>query len=90
MAFLYQVGEELQDVGEQQQAYVHSVDIGIGGYDYFVVTQVVDAVLDVQGCAKKRKLIVLVDIDKRHSIGVERLASEREHGLGFNIAYLGD
>ena len=49
MPFLYQLGEKLEEVCEQKQAYVHSVDIGVGGYNHVVVAQVVDAVLYVEG-----------------------------------------
>ena len=34
-----QFGEELEEEGEQQQADVHAVDVGIGGDDDLVVAQ---------------------------------------------------
>ena len=44
MSLLYQVGEELQEEGDNQQADVHAVHIGIGSYDDFVVAQCLYAV----------------------------------------------
>ncbi len=61
---------------EQKQAYVHSVDIGVGGYNHVVVAQVVDAVLYVEGRTQQGEFVVLIHVDKRHAVGVERLASQ--------------
>ena len=47
MALAYQVGIETQKEGEQQQADVHAVDIGIGGNDHVVVAQVFHPVVNV-------------------------------------------
>ena len=49
MAIAHQVGVELQEESEHQQADVHTVDIGIGGDDDIVVAQVLDILIDVQG-----------------------------------------
>lgn len=87
---LDQVGEELQEECEQQQAYVHAVDIGVGGYDHFVVTQSVDPLLDVEGGLQQVEFLVLVHHFLRQTVGIERLALEREHCLGLHVAYLGD
>ena len=62
MSCLDQLGAELQEVGQQQQADMHAVDIGIGGDDDLVVTQAVDAVLDVECCLQQGKLGVGDDI----------------------------
>lgn len=37
MSFLYQIGEELKEESNQQQADVHTIHIGIGSHDHFVV-----------------------------------------------------
>ena len=47
MAVAHQVGIELEEKGEHQQADVHAVDIGIGGDDDVVVAQVLDVLVDV-------------------------------------------
>ena len=52
VACAYQFGAEAQEEGEQQQADVHAVDIGIGGDDDVVVAQVFHAVVNVQGAVE--------------------------------------
>ena len=37
------VGVELQEEGEHQQTDVHAVNIGIGGYDDIVISQILNA-----------------------------------------------
>ena len=39
VTFLDEVGEELQEERDEQQTDVHTVHIGIGGNDHFVVTE---------------------------------------------------
>ena len=90
MALLHQVGEELEEEREQQQAYVHAVDVGIGGDDHVVVAQAVEAVLDVERGLQKIELLVFVDNLACQAERVERLAAQREHGLGLHIADLGN
>ena len=90
MPFLYHVGEELKEECEQKQAYVHAVDIGIGGNYDVVVAQSVYAFFNVECGLKQIELVVFVQDLGRNSIGVLWLASEREHSLGLHIAYLGD
>ena len=60
MALLDEVGEELQEEGDDEQAYVHAVDIGIGSHDYLVVAQRVKSVLNVEGSLEQVELLVLV------------------------------
>ena len=88
VAGLYQFGEELEQECNHEQAYVHSVDIGISGYDYFVISQSVKPVLDIEGGLEQVELLVLVDYTLLHAIGIERLAAQREHGLRLHVAYL--
>ena len=38
MTFLYQIGEELQEEGNQQQTDVHTVHIGICCHNHFVIS----------------------------------------------------
>ena len=90
MAFLDEFGEELQEEGDDEQADVHAVDIGIGGYNHLVVAQGVESVLYVEGRLQQVELLVLVDHLLGESEAVERLAPEREHRLGVHIAALGD
>ena len=37
MSLLDEVGEELEEEGDHEEADVHTVDIGIGGDDDFIV-----------------------------------------------------
>ncbi len=57
---------------------MHSVDIGVGGDDNLVVTESLDAVLDVEGGLKQVEFVILVDHLTRHSVRVERLAAQGE------------
>ena len=49
MAFLHEVWEELEEESKHEQSNVHTVDIGIGSDDDFVVAQLVQSVLDIEG-----------------------------------------
>ncbi len=69
---------------------MHSVDIGVGGDDNLVVTESLDAVLDVEGGLKQVEFVILVDHLTRHSVRVERLAAQGEDSLGLGVADLGD
>lgn len=42
-------GEELEEEGDEEQADVHAVDVGIGGDDDVVVAEALDSVFDVEG-----------------------------------------
>ena len=90
MAFLDEVGEELQEEGDDKQTDVHSVDIGIGSHDNLVVTQRVETVLYVEGCLEKIELLVLVHHFLGKTKAVERLTAKGEHSLGVHVAALGD
>ena len=90
MAVAHEVGVELEEEGEHQQADVHSVHIGIGGDDDVVVSQVLDVLVDVQGGLQQVELLVLVAHFLGHSQAVERLTAQAEHGLGLHVAALGD
>ncbi|MPM59500.1 hypothetical protein SDC9_106344 [bioreactor metagenome] len=48
MSLFFQVGEKLQKKRKQQQADVHTIGIGIGGYDDLIVAQPLHFVLDVE------------------------------------------
>lgn len=53
MTFLYQVGEELQEEGNHQQADVHTVHIGIGGHDYLIISESVEPFFNVQAACRR-------------------------------------
>ena len=90
MAVAHEVGVELEEEGEHQQADVHAVHIGIGGDDDVVVAQVLNVLVDVQGGLQEVELLVLITHFLGHSQAVERLAAQAEHGLGLHVAALGD
>ncbi len=90
MSFFDQVREELQKKGEQQQAYVHPVGIGIGCDDHLVVAQFVHALFDVERRLQQVELLVLIDNLLGESEAVERLATEAEDRLVVRVAALGD
>ena len=56
-----QVGEELQEEGDQQQPDVHAVDIRVGRNDDLVIAQSVKTILDVKCRLQQVELLVLVD-----------------------------
>ena len=70
MSLLYQVGEELQEEGDNQQADMHAVHIGIGGYDDFVVAQCFYAVFYIQGCLEQVEFFVFINYFLGQSVGI--------------------
>ncbi len=70
MSLLYQVGEELQEEGDNQQADVHAVHIGIGGYDDFIVAQRLYAVFYIQGRLEQVEFFVFINHFLGKSVGV--------------------
>ena len=85
-----EIGEELEEEGEEQQADVHAVDVGIGGDDDAVVTQVFDAVFDVEGVLEEVEFLVFVNDFFGEAKAVQGLSFEGEDGLGFGVAGFGD
>ena len=75
MSFLYQVGEELQEERDDEQADVHTVHIGIGGNNHFVITQSFDTVFNVQRGLQQVELFVFINHFFGQSVRVERLAA---------------
>jgi len=60
MSLLDEVGEELQEEGEQQQADMHPVGIGIGSDNHFIISQSVHILLDVECRLQQIELFVLI------------------------------
>src|SRR5690606_2798170 len=90
MVLLNKFREELQKERYQQQAYVHSVNVGIGcDYD-IVVTQVLHLLLNVKCRLKKIKLLILVHYFLAHPIRIERLTTKAEYRLGIYIPRFGN
>lgn len=48
VTFFDQIREKLKEECEQQQSYVHAVDIGVSGDDDLIVAQGINAVFDIQ------------------------------------------
>ena len=90
VSLAYELWEELQEEGYHEQTDVHTVDIGIGSHNDLVVTESVDAVLDVECSLQEIELLVLVHHFLCQSERVERFASQREHGLRVDVAALSD
>ena len=76
MTFLNELGEELQEEGDDEQADVHTVDIGIGSHNDLIVSQGVQAIFDIEGGLKQIELLVLVDNLLGESETVERFTTE--------------
>ena len=90
VAFLDEVGEELQEECQHQQTDMHTVHIGIGGDDDFVITQFIEAVFDIEGRLKAVELFVLIHHRFAEAVTVERFTAEREDGLRTDVTTLGD
>ena len=73
MVALDQVGEELQEEGDQQQADVHAIHIGIGRNDHLVITESIQAILDVQSGLQQVELLVLIHNLLGQAIAIQRL-----------------
>ena len=90
MTLLDELGEELEEEGDDEQTDVHAVNIGIGSHDDLVVTQGVQTFLDVEGCLQQVELLVLIDHLLGEAERVEGLAAQGEDGLRVDVAALGD
>ena len=90
MPLLHKIREKLQEECEQKQAYVHTVDIGIGGDNHIIVAQAVNAVLDVQGSLQQVEFFILINHFSGETERVERLTTQGEHCLGLHITDFGD
>ena len=90
MSFFDQIGEELQEKRDNEQADVHSVHVGIGCYDYFVVAQTFNAVFDVECCLKEVKLLIFIHYPFGESEAVQRFTAQAENCLCVHIPAFGD
>ena len=61
MSLLDEIWEELQEEGDDEQADVHSVNIGIGSHNHLIISQSVQSVLDIESCLEQVELLVLVN-----------------------------
>ena len=86
----YQFGEELQEECYHKQTYVHSVHIGIGCNYYLVVAQIIQALLNVQGCLQQVELLILINHLFGQAVAVQRLTTQTEYRLGIYVTALGD
>ena len=80
----------MQEEGNQQQADVHTVHIGIGCYNHFVVTQSFDSVFYIQGCLEQVEFFVLVHHFLCQPERIQRFTTEAEYRLCVDITALGD
>ena len=69
---------------------MHSIDVGIGRYDYLIITQCVEPVFDVESGLKKVEFLVVIDHFFRQFEGVEWLSTQRKHRLSIDVAHLCD
>ena len=85
-----QVGEELQKESDQQQTDVHTVDIGIGCYDDFVISQTFQTIFDIESGLKQVEFFILVNDLFSQAETVQRLTAQTENSLQVRIAALCD
>ena len=90
MPILHQVWEKLEEIGHDQQANVHAVHIRIGSNYNLSVTEIFDAVLNVECMLKEVKLLILINHLLGHSKAVERLATKGKNRLGLHIPAFGN
>ena len=60
MSFLYKLREELQEKGDDEQTYMHAINIGIGCHDDLVVSQCVETIFNVKSSLEEIKLLVFI------------------------------
>ena len=70
------VGEKLEEEGEQQQADVHAIHVRIGGHDDAVIAKAVESLLDIERRLEEVKFLVLVNDFFGQTVGVQRFAFE--------------
>lgn len=84
------LGEELEEESDHQQADVHAVNVGVGGEDDVVVAEFFEVFFDVEGVLEEVELFVFVADFAREAEAVEGFAAQAEDGLGVDVAALGD
>ena len=89
MVVAHHIGEELQEEGEQEEANVHAVDVGVGRDDDFIITQSIQAFLDIERRLEEMKFFVLVDNFLRETVSIKWFALQGEDGLGLDVARRG-
>ena len=90
MPFLNEIREELQEEGQHQQANMHTVHIGIGSDDDFVVAQFIQTVFDIQRRLQAVELLVLIHHGFGEAEAVERFTAQREYRLRTYVTALRD
>ena len=90
MSFLDQIGEELEEESDQQQADVHTVHIGIGRYNHFIITQSLYAVFYVQCGLQQIEFFVFVNHFLGQAERIEWFTTEAEYSLCVYIPAFGD
>ena len=90
MAFLHQLWKKLQEESKHQKSDMHTIHIGIGSNNHLVVSEVIEAVLDIESRLQAVEFLVFIYHFFGESIGVERFTTEGENGLGVHIPTLGN
>ena len=90
MSFLHQIGEELQEERKHQQTNMHSIHIGIGSDDDFVIAQFIQTVFNIQRRLQAIEFFVLIDHRLTQPVAVKRFTAQGENSLGTDVATLGD
>ena len=90
MVPLDQVREELQEEGDQQEADVHTVHIGIGRDDHLVVAQAIQPIFDVEGSLEQVEFFIFIDDLLGQSIAVQRFTAQAEDRLQVRVSALRD
>ena len=97
VALFDQRREVLEEEGEQQHLDVRAIDVGVGHHDDAAVAQAgdIDAVdlvnavrIDADGYRNVVHLVVLEQLVALDFPGVQHLAAQGQHGLGFLVAAL--
>ena len=85
-----ELGEELEEEGDEEEADVHAVDVGIGRNHDVVVAEAFDSVLDIKGVLKEVEFLVFVDDFFGEAEGVEGFAFKGEDRLRVDVAGFGN
>ena len=90
MSLLNQLWEELEEEGDDEQADVHAIDIGICCHDDLIISEGIETFFDIEGSLQQIELLVLVDHLLGKAKAVQWFTTQREHGLRIDITALSD
>src|SRR5688572_2537471 len=90
MPGFYKTREKLKKKGHQQQPDMHPIDIRIGGYNNIIITEIIQAVLNIQRMLEQVEFLIFINHFFCKTVAVQWLSFQTENGLGHDIPGFGD